>query len=102
MEHMYDSKMSSNWVKEHGPVIRVLEIIRNSTPDDETYKTLEYMTLFGWESVRGSSWCKVDLRNPPGALATFQRNRSDFDYMSRKEINEILRISKDLYDTLCT
>jgi len=101
MEHIYDQVMSSNWVKEHGPVIRVLEIIRNSTPEDETYKTLEYMTMFGWQSVRGASWCKVDLRHPPQALHTFQRTRADFDYLTRKEIDDVLRISKDLYETMC-
>lgn len=100
MEHLYDSTMTSNWIKEHGPVIRVLEVIRNSTPEDETYKTLEYMTMFGWESVRGAGWCKVDLRNPPGALHTFVRNRSDFDYMSRREIDDVLKISRDLYETM--
>jgi len=102
MEHIYDQTMSSNWVREHGPVIRVLEIIRNSTPEDETYKTLEYMTMFGWQSVRGASWCKVDLRHPPQALHTFQRTRADFDYLTRKEIDDVLRISKDLYETMCS
>ena len=100
MEHLYDQTMSSNWVKEHGPVIRVLEVIRNSTPVDETYKTLEYMSLFGWESVRGAGWCKVDLRNPPAALVGFSRTRSDFEYLSRKEINDVLQISKDLFETM--
>ena len=102
MEHIYDQTMSSNWVREHGPVIRVLEIIRNSTPEDETYKTLEYMTMFGWQSVRGASWCKVDLRHPPQALHTFQRTRADFEYLTRKEIDDVLRISKDLYETMCS
>lgn len=101
MEHLYDPSMTSNWIKEHGPVIRVLEIVRNSTPEDETYKTLEYMTTFGWESVRGAGWCKVDLRNPPTALHAFARTRSDFDYMSRREIDEVLKVSRDLYETMC-
>lgn len=102
MEHIHDQSMSSNWVKEHGPVIRVLEIIKNSTPEDEAYKTLEYMTMFGWQSVRGASWCKVDLRHPPTALHTFTRNRADFEYLSRKEIDTILNTSKDLYETMCS
>lgn len=100
MEHFYDTGMSSNWVREHGPAIRVLEIIRNSNPDDETYKTLEYMSLFGWESVRGAGWCKLDLRNQPAALTTFVRDRCDFEYLTRKEINEILKTARNLYDVM--
>lgn len=100
MEHIYDTDMSSLWVKEHGPVVRVLEIIRNSAPDDETYKTLEYMTVFGWESVRGAGWCKLEMKSPPPALFTFQRNRCDFDYLSRKEIDDVLQLSLELYNTM--
>lgn len=100
MDHIHETPMSSNWVKEHGPVIRVLEIIKNSTIEDETYKTLEYMTLFGHESVRGASWCKLELRNPPGALQCFARNRMDFEYLQRKEIDDVIHISRSLYDTM--
>ncbi len=100
MDHLHETAMTSNWVKEHGPVIRVLEVIKNSTIEDETYKTLEYMTTFGYESVRGASWCKVELRNPPGALHTFTRNRTDFEYVSRKEIDTIVQTARSLYDTL--
>ncbi len=100
MDHLHETSMSSNWVREHGPVIRVLEIIRNSTLDDETYKTLEYMTMFGYESVRGAGWCKIDMRHPPAALHTFTRNRSDFDYLHRKEIDTVIQISNSLYETL--
>jgi hypothetical protein len=101
MEHHYDPTMSSNWVREHGPVIRVLEVIRDSSPVDETYKTLEYMSLFGWESVRGAGWCKIDIRQP-AALTLFERTRADFNYLTRTEIDDVLRISKDLYDTMCS
>ena len=100
MDHLHDTAMSSNWVREHGPVIRVLEIIRNSTPEDETYKTLEYMSMFGHESVRGAGWCKVELRNPPAALHGFVRDRGGFEYLQRKEIDEIIGIARNLYDTM--
>lgn len=100
MDHLHETTMSSNWVREHGPVIRVLEIIRNSTTEDETYKTLEYMTMFGYESVRGAGWCKVDMRHPPTALHAFVRNRCDFEYLHRKEIDNVLHISRNLYESL--
>jgi len=100
MEHLHETEMSSNWVREHGPVIRVLEISKNASPDDETYKTLEYMSLFGWQSVRGAGWCKMEVRNPPAALTAFCRDRADFEYLSRREIDEIVAVSRQLYDTM--
>jgi len=96
MEHMHDQERSSIWVREHGPVIRVLEVVRNSKHDDETYKTLEYMNLFGWQSVRGAGWCKLELRGPPAALHTFERDRADLNYMTRKEIHDALEIARSL------
>lgn len=99
MEHLCDSERSSQWVRMHGPVIRVLEVIKNSKADDECYKTLEYMTLFGWQSVRGANWCKIDLRGPPSALAKFERNRADFEYLTREEIDDAIRIARDLAES---
>lgn len=95
-EHLHETDMSSQWVRLHGPVIRVLEISRNSKKDDEVYKTLEYMSLFGWQSVRGAHWCKVELKASPPALHDFQRDRSDFRYLSRQEIDAAIAISKGL------
>jgi predicted GIY-YIG superfamily endonuclease len=100
MDHFFDREMSSIWVREHGPVARVLEITKNAAADDERYKTLEYMTTFGFESVRGDSWCKLDLRNSPAPLAEFKRDRCDFEYMSRSEIDEVIQTSKELYGIL--
>ena len=70
-EHEMQTPQSAGFVREHGPVIRVLEISRNCRADDETYKTLEYMSLFGYENVRGSAWCRGEMRSPPAELATF-------------------------------
>lgn len=96
MEHLHGTSNSSQWVREHGPVIRVLEVTKNSRAEDEAYKTLEYMTLFGWESVRGAGWAKVEMRNPPGALQAFERNRCDFEHLSRKEINDAVFAARNL------
>jgi hypothetical protein len=96
MEHMHCGERSSQWVRLHGPVIRVLEVCRNSKADDETYKTLEYMSLFGWQSVRGASWCKLDLRGPPNCLKTFCRSRSDFEYLTRDDIDHAVHVAHEL------
>ena len=96
MEHFCDTGRSSHWVRMHGPIVRVLEVVKNSKSDDETYKTLEYMTLFGWQSVRGASWCKPELRGPPQALQTFRRNRSDFEYLGRRDIDQAVKLAREL------
>ncbi len=100
LEHYLQSGSSSVWVRERGPVTRVLEVVEDSTAEDETYKTLEYMSLFGWESVRGAGWCRAAMRGPPAALADFVRNRADFRYLPREEIQDVVdhvaRLAEDL------
>lgn len=96
-EHEMQTTQSAGFVREHGPVVRVLEISRNCRADDETYKTLEYMSLFGYENVRGSGWCRGELRTPPAELATFKRTRSsEFEYLARKDIDDILDVVRSL------
>jgi predicted GIY-YIG superfamily endonuclease len=87
--HLTMSPCSSLWVRKHGPVQRIVEICKNSNKDDELYKTLYYSTLFGWENVRGSYYCKVESFRPPAALAHFTHNRLDFEMLSRAEINQV-------------
>lgn len=89
LEHVVMSPSSSVWVREHGPVKRVVEVCRNCGPDVETHKTLEYMMLFGWENVRGSHWCRVALDAPPHALTCFDRGApapSRLEHLSLSEM----------------
>lgn len=91
-EHRLLSSSAAVWVREHGPVRRVVEVSLNCAPDDEHYKTLEYMSMFGWENVRGAGWCRVAMRAPPAALADFQRDPGrHFEYMSRRDIDAVVR-----------
>lgn len=91
-EHRLMSPSAALWVREHGPVRRVVEVSRNCAPDDERYKTLEYMSLFGWENVRGAGWCRGAMRAPPAALAEFQRDPArSFEYMSRRDVDTLMR-----------
>ena len=97
MEHHAMSPSSAVWVREHGPVQRVVEVCRNSSADDETYKTLEYMTMFGWDNVRGAGWCRSDMARPPQALETFERDPArPWHFLGRREIDVVLRHVRDL------
>ncbi len=99
LDHTLMTESSALWVKEHGPVQRVVEIIRDCAPDDERYKTLEYMSMFGWANVRGASYCKPSLQSAPAALADFHRNPTRaFNYLSRREIDDICAMVDELAD----
>ena len=97
LDHCLMSSSSSVWVRQHGPVKRVVEISRDCCREDELYKTMEYMALFGWQNVRGASYCRPAMRAPPAALADFQRDSCKrFDYLTRREIDEIVAVVRDL------
>lgn len=99
LDHALLAESSALWVKEHGPVQRVVEILRDCAPDDERYKTLEYMSMFGWSNVRGASYCKPSLQSAPAALAEFRRDpHRPFQYLSRREIDDICAVVDDLAD----
>ena len=53
----------ANWTRLHKPIkIMSVEI---GDMNLEKIKTLEYMEEFGFENVRGSHWCKIELINNP-------------------------------------
>lgn len=99
-EHLGMTSRSSAWVRAHGPVVRVLEIIKDATDDTERYKTLEWMDILGYRSVRGSCWNNVALHGKPPALKTFRRTRHDFAYVPRSGIDVIVDVSRELAETL--
>ena len=97
LDHKLMTSSSALWVKHHGPIERVVEVCRNSGKADELYKTLQFMTMFGWENVRGSSYCKVQMSNPPEALKTFSRDRDgEFEHLTREEIDGVLGALREL------
>lgn len=54
------------WTRVHKPM-EVMEV----TEGDKTLekdKTLRMMKVHGWEKVRGSMWCKVEMKHPPVEL----------------------------------
>lgn len=97
LDHTLMSPSAALWVREHGPVQRIVEISRDCVADDETYKTLEYMSMFGWGNVRGAGYCRPSMRTAPVALATFERDPSrPFQYLTRAEIDAIHELVHEL------
>ena len=97
LDHELQGPKAAKWVRRHGPVRRVVEVMRNAPADGELYKTLEYMQLFGWQNVRGSSYCQLEMANPPAQLHSFQRrDLSHFEYLPRTEIDEVHATVREL------
>lgn len=89
-DHFSGSESSAVWVKEHGPPIRVMEIIQYSHPDDEKYKFSEYADKFGYENVRGGPFCRLILQEPPTCVIKFVHTTRPFNYIPRDQINIIV------------
>jgi hypothetical protein len=88
-DHFTGAETSANWVKEHGPPIRVIEIVEKSEPNDEYYKFCEFASKFGFDNVRGGPYCRVVLREPT-CVKTFVHSTRPFKYLSRDDINSIV------------
>ena len=56
----------SRWTKLHKP-LRIHSVCLGGR-DVETRVTLEMMAEFGWQNVRGASWCKPVMKRPPSDL----------------------------------
>ena len=54
----------ARWTKLYKPV-RLLHVF---VGDKEREKTLMMMRIHGWQNVRGSSWCRVDMKKAPACL----------------------------------
>jgi predicted GIY-YIG superfamily endonuclease len=44
--------------------IKVIEVVEEFTKKDERNKTLELMSKYGWEKVRGAGWCSLEIKKP--------------------------------------
>ncbi|KAI8926943.1 hypothetical protein BC831DRAFT_454429 [Entophlyctis helioformis] len=77
LEHC--SGTGSNWTSIHFP-LRVLMTALGDSQDDENDLTLEIMRRYGWQNVRGGSWCNVDMANAPIFLNESSDDSDDTGY----------------------
>ena len=89
-DHFACNRSSALWVREYGPPVRVVEIIRNSPPGTESYKYCEYADKFGYENVRGGGWCRLVQRREPASVRNFTYRQTEFDHLSRSEIEDVV------------
>jgi predicted GIY-YIG superfamily endonuclease len=44
--------------------IKVIEVTEELSTQDERNKTLEVMSKYGWQKVRGACWCSIEINKP--------------------------------------
>ncbi len=55
--------VGSIYTKKYKP-LKVIEVEEETTTDDERFKTMAVMEKYGWERVRGSGWCSLEIYKP--------------------------------------
>ncbi len=65
--HQHFDMIGAAWTQKYPPIC-LLEIIHPGSHDLEKEKTLEYMTRFGWENVRGAGWTQTEMPHKPIVL----------------------------------
>jgi len=88
ISHFEMSESSSVWVKTHGPVKRILEITYDAPAGAERERFMEYASIFGFDNVRGSCWCRETMSKPYG-LDEFKRGQMSHKFLSRSEIHQV-------------
>jgi hypothetical protein len=71
--------------------LKVIEVEEEKTNQDEKVKTFFYMEKYGWEKVRGSHWCSLELKKNPINNKKRKYNKS-FENMEYKIDDDIQRM----------
>lgn len=89
-DHFAMTRSASCWVRLHGPPVRILEILADADAGAENRKTVEYISRFGADLVRGGRWCGVFGMETPQCAQTFRPDRL-YSSLSREEIDGVER-----------
>jgi hypothetical protein len=75
------------YTKKYKP-LKVIEVEEEKTVEDEKIKTIFYMEKYGWEKVRGSYWCSLEIKNP------INKNNKNIRKISLKD-KEVIKMDGD-------
>ena len=89
--------------------IKVIEVTEELTKQDERNKTLEVMSKYGWEKVRGANWCSLEINKPKEKYNNKKLNKSisvnnidvDLDKLYNYENKDIDDIGQVLKKSPC-
>lgn len=84
------SGYGSKYTKKYKP-LKVIEVEEELTNDDERKMTFKYVDKYGWEKVRGSYWCSLEIKRKL-SLKSYEKMKIQRD----KELLEITKINDDI------
>jgi predicted GIY-YIG superfamily endonuclease len=70
--------------------IKVIEVTEELTKEDERNKTLEIMTKYGWEKVRGAGWCSLEIKRPKEKY--YKKKKNDRSIIMNDNDKELLQL----------
>jgi len=68
------------YTKKYKP-LKVIEVEEEKSREDERMKTITTMENYGWEKVRGSCWCSLEIKKP-----NIEKNKKRSKKNKQKEI----------------
>jgi predicted GIY-YIG superfamily endonuclease len=82
--------VGSIYTKKYKP-LKVIEVEEEITPEDERKMTFKYVEKYGWEKVRGSYWCSLEIKRWPN-LKSYEKMKSQRD----KKLLEMANLEKNI------
>ena len=79
------SGYGAKYTKAYKP-LKVIEVVEEMTNDDERKMTFKYVDKYGWEKVRGSYWCSLEIKR--------KLNLKFYENMKIKREKELLDTKK--------
>jgi predicted GIY-YIG superfamily endonuclease len=80
----------SVYTKKYKP-LKVIEVEEEKTSDDERKMTFKYIEKYGWEKVRGSYWCSLEIKRYQ-SIESYEKIKSQRD----KELLEICKLDNTI------
>jgi hypothetical protein len=71
--------------------LKVIEVKHEETNDDEMKMTFIYVEKYGWEKVRGSYWCSLEIKKYP-KLNLYEKEKTQ----KEKEFLETIKIDEEI------
>lgn len=96
-EHVWKMDSGAEWTKLY-PVREVVDIYENATLATEKQVTIECMRKYGWENVRGSIYCAVNMKEPPFELLNDEHSKQLIPLRHLKEKHQQGMILQNCYN----
>lgn len=75
--------------------IKVIEVTEELKNEDERNKTLEIMSKYGWEKVRGAGWCSLEIKKPKERYYKKKRSENDRSIIMNDNDKELIKLYEE-------